>query len=243
MQRGDVPPAILQSDIFHTLTSQYGYRTMSYFDSRQFYRNIIHHYFLQCSLGQKTHQYRNICLQLGWHFVLPKVAERIPCSKKYGWLPKLEEAPPPYSAIASTGALSSKRLIHGVVISQHCHSKPFLTTNASKTRKKIVTLCLKKERKWNNIKKRINVNVFHESSIAVHFLCQAPKIPHAFSCGSSRYMKISKSKYRECIWVFSCLYLGCAHSNDFAMLGWFCPCSRTDHNQILCFLCDFSCGF
>ena len=112
MQRGDVPPAILQSDIFHTLTSQYGYRTMSYFDSRQFYRNIIQHHFLQWSWGQKTHQYRNICLQLGWHFVLPKVAERIPCSKKYGWLPKLEEAPPPYLEIASKGALSSKGLIH-----------------------------------------------------------------------------------------------------------------------------------
>ena len=132
-----VPPAILQSDIFHTLTSQYGYRTMSYFDSRQFYHNIIHHYFLQCSWGQKTHQYRNICLQLGWHFALPKMAERIPCSKKYGRLPKLEEAPPPYLEISSTGALSSKGLIHGVVISQHCHSKPFLTTNASKTRNRI----------------------------------------------------------------------------------------------------------
>ena len=95
-----------------------------------------------------------------------------------------------------------------------------------------------------SFEKHTNVHVFHESSmLAVNFLGQAPKIPRAFSCGSSRYMKISKSKYRECIWVFSCLYLGCAHSNDFAMLGWFCPCSRTDHNLILCFLCDFSCGF
>ena len=132
MQRGDVPPAILQNDIFYTFTSQYSYRTMSYFDSRQFYRNIIHHYFLQCSWGQKTHQYQNICLQLGWHFALPKMAERISCSKKYGRLPKLEEAPLPFLEIASTGALSSKGLIHGVVISQHCHSKPLQTNNASR---------------------------------------------------------------------------------------------------------------
>ena len=126
------------------------------------------------------------------------MAERIPCSKKYGRLPKLEEAPPPYSAIASTGALSSKGLIHGVVISQHCHSKPFLTNNGSKTCKRIVTLCLKTAA--NGItSKREYMHVFHESSIAVHFLCQAPKIPHAFSCGSSSYVKIDKSKYTECI--------------------------------------------
>ena len=83
-KRGNVPPAILQSDIFHILTSQYGYRTMSYFDLKQFYRNIVHHYFLQWSWGQKTHQYRNICLQLGWYFALPKMAERISCSKNMG---------------------------------------------------------------------------------------------------------------------------------------------------------------
>ena len=140
MQRGDVPPAILQSDIFHTLTSQYGYRTMSYFDSRQIYRHSP--LFPSMILGSKDAPISKHMFTARVTFCSPKDGRAHLLLQKYGRLPKLEEAPPPYLEIASTGALSSKGLIHGVVISQHCHSKPLLTNNASKTRNRIVTLCL-----------------------------------------------------------------------------------------------------